>query len=203
LHALNGGRGKSVVDLCAAPGGKTAQLVAAGCDVTAVDIDAKRLERVHQNLARLKLEAKVVTANAEDWRPPAPVDAVLLDAPCSATGTIRRHPDLPFLKRAADLPKLAAGQSKLLRAAIEMIKPDGLILYSVCSLQPEERRQVIESMLASDDRLILEKIPPAAVNGEIQFVSRRGELRCLPCQWPEHGGLDGFYGALLRRAPNP
>lgn len=203
LHALGGGSGKTVVDLCAAPGGKTAQLVSAGCDVTAVDVEGKRLKRVHQNLRRLQLKANVVEANAENWRPSEPVDAVLLDAPCSATGTIRRHPDLPFLKRAADIPGLAAVQSKLLKAAVEMIKPGGLILYSVCSLQPEERRGVIESMLANDERLGLEKIPAAAVNGEIQFISRRGELRCLPCQWSEHGGLDGFYGALLRRAPSP
>ena len=203
LHALEGGDGKTVIDLCAAPGGKTAQLASAGCHVTAVDIDVKRLERLRQNLGRLNLKAEVIEVNAESWRPPAPVDAVLLDAPCSATGTIRRHPDLPFLKRATDLPALAAIQRKLLLAAIEMVKPGGLILYSVCSLQPEERRQVIESVLAGDERVVLEKIPASAVNGEIQFISKRGELRCLPCQWPEHGGLDGFYGALLRREGSP
>jgi 16S rRNA (cytosine967-C5)-methyltransferase len=203
LYALEGSDSKTVIDLCAAPGGKTAQLASAGCHVTAVDIDAKRLERLRQNLARLNLKADVVEANAENWRPPTPVDAVLLDAPCSATGTIRRHPDLPFLKRATDLPALAAIQRKLLVAAIDMVKPGGSILYSVCSLQPEERRQVIESVLAADERVVLEKIPAAAVSGESQFVSKRGELRCLPCQWPEHGGLDGFYGALLRRVPSP
>ncbi len=202
LHALDGGVGKTVVDLCAAPGGKTAQLAAAGCDVTAVDIDAKRLERVHQNLDRLHLAANVVEADAGMWRPPAQVDAVLLDAPCSATGTIRRHPDLPFLKRASDIAVLAELQRKLLGAAVDMIKPGGIILYSVCSLQPEERRFAVESVLAADERVTLEKIPSAAVGGEIQFISRRGELRCLPSQWSEHGGLDGFYGALLRRVPN-
>lgn len=201
LHALDGGAGKTVVDLCAAPGGKTAQLVAAGCDVTAVDIDAKRLERVHQNLSRLHLTANVVEGDAGVWRPSAPVDAVLLDAPCSATGTIRRHPDLPFLKRASDIAVLAELQRKLLTATVDMVKPGGVILYSVCSLQPEERRLTVEAVLAADERVTLEKIPPAAVGGEIQFISRRGELRCLPSQWSEHGGLDGFYGALLRRAP--
>ena len=202
LHALEAAVGKTVIDLCAAPGGKTAQLVAAGCTVTAVDVDAKRLERLHQNLSRLQIIANVVEGDAAVWRPPAPVDAVLLDAPCSATGTIRRHPDLPFLKRASDIAVLARTQRKLLAAAVEMVKPGGLILYSVCSLQPEERRQVVESVLADDGRLTMEKIPPAAVGGEIQFISPRGELRTLPCQWPERGGLDGFYGALLRRAPH-
>ena len=185
---------------CAAPGGKTTQLAIAGCDVTAVDIEGKRLERVRQNLSRLQLNANVVEGDAIAWRPPALVDAVLLDAPCSATGTIRRHPDLPFLKRASDIALLADMQKKLLAAAVEMVKPSGLIFYSVCSLQPEERRQAIESFLAADARVTLEKIPPAAVGGEIQFISPRGELRTLPCQWAEHGGLDGFYGALLRKA---
>jgi 16S rRNA (cytosine967-C5)-methyltransferase len=200
LHALADCAGKTVIDLCAAPGGKTIQLAIAGCDVPAVYIEGKRLERVRQNLSRLQLNANVVEGDAITWRPPALVDAVLLDAPCSATGTIRRHPDLPFLKRASDIAVLADMQKKLLAAAVEMVKPSGLIFYSVCSLQPEERRQAIESFLAADARVTLEKIPPAAVGGEIQFISPRGELRTLPCQWPEHGGLDGFYGALLRKA---
>ena len=202
LHALDSGKGRAVVDLCAAPGGKTAQLVSSGCDVTALDIDAKRLERVHQNLSRLHLTANVVEGDALAWRPSAPMDAVLLDAPCSATGTVRRHPDLPFLKRSRDVAVLAEVQCRLLGAAVDMVKPGGLIFYSVCSLQPQERRFVVESVLSNDERLSLEKIPPAAVGGEIQFISRRGELRSLPSQWSEHGGLDGFYGALLRRAPD-
>ncbi len=202
LHALGETRGKSVIDLCAAPGGKTAQLLAAGCKVIALDIDGNRLARVHQNLSRLKFEADVIEADAGNWRPSHLVDAVLLDAPCSATGTIRRHPDLPFLKRASDIASLAVIQRRLLEAATHMVKPGGVILYSVCSLQPEERHQVVDEVLLSDETLTLEKIPAAAVCGEIQFISRRGELRCLPCQWPELGGLDGFYGALLRRAPN-
>ena len=126
---------------------------------------------------------------------------MLLDAPCSATGTVRRHPDLPFLKRSKDIALLAETQCSLLRAAVEMVKPGGLIFYSVCSLQPQERRLVVESALSKDERLSLEKILPSAVGGEIQFISKRGELRSLPSQWSEHGGLDGFYGALLRRTP--
>jgi len=200
IHALKTDGGTSVIDLCAAPGGKTAQLAAAGFDVTAVDIDGKRLERVHQNLGRLRLSAEVVTGDASSWRPKQLADAVLLDAPCSATGTIRRHPDLPFLKRPSDIPALHARQVALLQSACEMVRPGGAVLYSVCSLQPEERRRVVEEVLTAREDFTLEKIPPAAVGGESQFISPKGELRCLPCQWPEHGGLDGFYGALLRRS---
>ena len=202
LHALGEAREKTVIDICAAPGGKTAQLLAAGCDTIALDIDGKRLARLHQNLERLKFKAEVVEADAITWRPPQLVDAVLLDAPCSATGTIRRHPDLPFLKRARDIADLVTRQRQLLEAATQMVKPGGLILYSVCSLQPEERQPVVDTVLLNNEALALEKVPAAAVSGEIQFVSRRGELRCFPCQWPEHGGLDGFYGALLRRSPD-
>ncbi|MEQ9448642.1 MAG: RsmB/NOP family class I SAM-dependent RNA methyltransferase [Rhodospirillaceae bacterium] len=201
LHVLGDAVGKRVIDLCAAPGGKTAQLAAAGCEVTAVDADDGRLHRLRENLARLRLNAEVVVGDATTWRPENLAQAVLLDAPCSATGTIRRHPDLPHLKRPADIPVLASTQKKLLAAAVEMVEPGGYILYSVCSLQPEERRQVIESVLGADGRLEWVKIPKEAVGGEPQFVSPRGELRTMPPQWPEHGGLDGFYGALLRRRP--
>ena len=199
LHALGGGAGKTVIDLCAAPGGKTAQLAAAGCEVTAVDLVADRLTLLRENLARLKLSANVVTADARTWRPAAPADAVLLDAPCSATGTIRRHPDLPHLKSAADPARLASLQAELLGAAAQMVKPGGYVLYSVCSLQSEERKAVVAAVLEKGAPLSPVKIPADAVGGESQFVTAAGELRTLPSQWPELGGLDGFYGALFQR----
>ena len=199
LHALGGGAGKEVLDLCAAPGGKTAQLSAAGCRVTAIDVAANRLRLLHGNLKRLGLTATVVAADALTWRPKELVDGVLLDAPCSATGTLRRHPDLPHLKRPDDIPQFVALQTKLLAAAAEMVRPGGFLFYSVCSLQPEERRPVIEAMLAANPSFAQIKIPTAAVAGESQFIAPGGELRTLPSQWPERGGLDGFYGALLQR----
>ena len=139
--------GKRVIDLCAAPGGKTAQLASMGAIVTAVDRSDKRLERLRQNLERLNLTAEVITANATEWQPSELADAVLIDAPCSATGTIRRHPDLPYLKSTADVTKLANLQSSLLEAAVRMVKPGGQIIYCTCSLQPEEGEQIIETAL--------------------------------------------------------
>lgn len=198
LHML-GSEPRDVVDLCAAPGGKTAQLAAAGHRVTAVDLAGARLAILKDNLARLNLTAQVVEADAVKWRPEILADAVLLDAPCSATGTIRRHPDLPHIKAAPDLATFAKVQGRLLAAAAAMVRPGGYVLYSVCSLQPEERRAVVEAALAADETLVRVKIPGAAVGGESQFVDRMGDLRTLPAQWPEQGGLDGFYGALLQK----
>ncbi len=200
LHVLGDTVGKTVIDLCAAPGGKTAQLASAGCNVTAVDSSTERLGLLRANLKRLNLNADVVDADATKWRPRVLADAVLLDAPCSATGTIRRHPDLPYLKRAEDIARFVSLQTKLLTAAADMVKPGGLIFYSVCSLQAEERRPVVEAVLAATPSLVRVKIPKEAVAGEWQFVDHKGELRTLPSQWPERGGLDGFFGALLQRS---
>jgi len=200
LQALENPIGKGVIDLCAAPGGKTVQLAASGAKVTSVDVSRPRLALLHANLKRLALDADVIEADAADWRPRELADAVLLDAPCSATGTIRRHPDLPYLKRADDLPGFVTVQTKLLTAAAEMVKPGGFILYSVCSLQAEERRPVVEAVLAANPTLTKVKIPKEAVGGESQFIDHRGDLRTLPSQWPELTGLDGFYASLLQRA---
>ncbi len=201
LHVLGSAAGKSVIDLCAAPGGKTAQFAAAGARVTAVDVSKQRLTLLRDNLARVKLTANVVAADALKWRPDSPADAVLLDAPCSATGTIRRHPDLPYLKRAEDVAGFAALQAKLLAAAADMVKPGGFVFYSVCSLQPEERRPVVEAFLGANPSFTRVKITPETMGGESQLIDHKGDLRTLPSQWPELGGLDGFYGALLQRAP--
>jgi 16S rRNA (cytosine967-C5)-methyltransferase len=197
MHVLSAGP-HEVIDLCAAPGGKTAQLAGAGHRVTAVDIAGVRLGLLKENLTRLKLTADVVEADALIWRPAQPADAVLLDAPCAATGTIRRHPDLPFLKPVLDLASFAAGQRKLLAAAAAMVKPGGYVLYSVCSLQPEERKAVVDAVLASDTTLAHLPIPKEAA-GDPAFIDSAGDLVTLPAFWPERGGLDGFYGALLRK----
>ncbi len=193
------GRPRHAIDLCAAPGGKTAELLARGSRVTAVDRSAPRLTRLGDNLRRLGFEAAVVTADAATWRPEEPAEAVLLDAPCSATGTIRRHPDLPWLKRPADIPKLTALQDRLLANAIAMTRPGGLIVYATCSLQPEEGIERIESLLAAGAPV--ERLPIALeeVGGLADILNPEGDLRSLPFHLGEKGGMDGFYAARLKR----
>lgn len=182
--------GKTVADLCAAPGGKTAQLAAAGARVIALDRSVPRLLRLKENLDRLGLEAEAVAADAAQWQPAEPVDAVLLDAPCSATGTIRRHPDVPHLKRPEDVPRLAATQTRLLAAAAAMVRPGGLVIYCSCSLQPEE------GPAHSAHGLPLVRVPigPAEVGGQADLLTPDGDLRTLPSQ-----GMDGFFAVRLRR----
>jgi 16S rRNA (cytosine967-C5)-methyltransferase len=191
--------GKRVLDLCAAPGGKTVQLAAAGAEVTAIDRSARRLRRVRENLNRLGLEATIQDADAIEWRPEELADAVLLDAPCSATGTIRRHPDVARLKRAQDVTDLAETQAALLRASAEMVKPGGLVVYCTCSLQAAEGEDQIAAALAAG--LPFERVPVTAeeVGGLSEAITAKGELRTLPCHWPDRGGLDGFFAARLRR----
>jgi 16S rRNA (cytosine967-C5)-methyltransferase len=191
--------GKAVIDLCAAPGGKTAQLAAAGARVVAVDRSAQRLERVGANLARLQLSAELVAADAAAWRPAALADAVLLDAPCSATGTIRRHPDVLWQKRPEDVAALASTQDGLLRAAAEMLKPGGILVYCVCSLEAEEGAPRVAAAIESG---LLEPDPVRA--GEVTGVPEEaigpdGALRTFPSQLQALGGWDGFYAARLRR----
>ncbi|CAA7612161.1 RsmB/NOP family class I SAM-dependent RNA methyltransferase [Magnetospirillum sp. UT-4] len=191
--------GKRVADLCAAPGGKALQLAAAGALVTAVDRSARRLERVRQNLDRLKLEADMVAADVAAWRPESPFDAVLLDAPCTATGTLRRHPDGLRLKGPGDVAALADQQAALLRAALEMLKPGGTLVYCVCSLEPEEGVAQVERLLAAG---AVERLPvrPEEVGGLAELLTPAGDLRTLPCHMAELGGMDGFYAARLVRA---
>lgn len=199
LHALGNAKGKAVADLCAAPGGKTMQLAAAGCDVTAIDMSTRRLELLKENLARVALSATVIKADAVGWLPTRGLDAVLLDAPCSSTGTIRRHPDLPYLKRVDDLPRLAQRQRDLLSSAANMLKPGGVLVYSVCSLEPEESESVVDAVLAKDDTLVREPIPASLLGGAIEFLNSRCDLRTLPSHWAAQGGIDGFYASLLRK----
>lgn len=193
------GNPRRAVDLCSAPGGKTLALAARGIEVTAVDRQVYRQGRLYENLRRLGLSASVITDDASSWRPKEPVEAVLLDAPCSATGTIRRHPDLPWLKRPDDIPKLAALQDRLLANAVAMTKPGGVIVFATCSLQPEEGIERIEALLASGAPVARNAIRGEEVGGLMELLSPLGDLRTLPCHLAEKGGMDGFYAARLKR----
>jgi len=194
--------GRSVADLCAAPGGKTAQLAAAGARVIAVDRAPARLERLRGNLQRLHLTAETVAADVIQWRA-GPFDAVLLDAPCSSTGTIRRHPDIPWLKRAPDVAALAALQRRLVAQASELTKPGGVLVYCTCSLEPEEGIEVIRDLLAHNPNLRRQPISAGEVHGRTEWLTAEGDLRTLPCHLSDPdsrmGGLDGFYAARLQR----
>ena len=194
--------GARVLDLCAAPGGKTAQLVAAGGAVTALDRSAERLKQLSANLDRLGLHADIVVADAAAWSA-EPFDAVLVDAPCSATGTIRRHPDVQWTKRPGDIDQLAVLQSRILDRAATLVKPGGQLVYCTCSLEPEEGEEQIARFLA--DHAEFERVPVGAaeVGGEDALISKDGDLRTLPFHLAgtadTPGGLDGFYAARLRR----
>jgi 16S rRNA (cytosine967-C5)-methyltransferase len=194
--------GKRVADLCAAPGGKTAALAVAGAEVTAVDISAGRLERVAANLARLKLGAKLVAADALAWQPSEPFDAVLLDAPCTATGTIRRHPDIPWLKRPEDIASLAELQARLIARAVAMLKPGGTLFYCTCSLEPEEGEKHFARLLGEHD-LQLVPVQPGELGGLAEAVTPEGAVRTLPSQLaaaePRLSGLDGFFIVRLQK----
>ncbi len=191
--------GKRVADLCAAPGGKTAQLAAHGARVTAVERSEARTERLRANLDRLGLEAELVVADAADWTGGEAFDAVLLDAPCSATGTIRRHPDVARLKSPDDISKLAAAQARLLAHAATLVRPGGFLVYCVCSLQPEEGAGVVESALAAGAQLRRIPVDSADAGGLAECVSPLGDLGTLPCHLGQRGGMDGFFAARLQR----
>jgi 16S rRNA (cytosine967-C5)-methyltransferase len=191
--------GMRVLDLCAAPGGKTSQLAAAGAIVTAIDRSQRRLERLISNLARLSLKAEAVVADATVWRPPEPVKAILLDAPCTATGAIRRHPDVPRLKTPDDVARLAAVQERLLAAAIDMLAPGGTLVYCTCSLEPAEGPLQIAKLLHAG--IAIERVPirPEEVGGLTEFITREGDLRTLPSHLAHVDGIDGFFAARLKR----
>ncbi|MEP9354441.1 transcription antitermination factor NusB [Xanthobacter sp. KR7-65] len=195
-------RGLQVADLCAAPGGKTAQLAAAGAKVTAVDRSGVRLGRLKDNLERLGLAAQVVETDAAAYAG-GPFDAVLLDAPCSATGTLRRHPDIAVAKRPVDLVSLAALQARLLDHAADLVRPGGTLVYSTCSLEPEEGEGQIERLLAARPDLERAPLSPGEVDGLDLFITPQGDVRTLPSHWmrgeAERSGLDGFFAARLRR----
>jgi 16S rRNA (cytosine967-C5)-methyltransferase len=194
-------RGRRVADLCAAPGGKTAQLAAAGATVTAVDRAQGRINRLRDNLARLSLEAELVCADAAQWTPERKFDAVLLDAPCSSTGTIRRHPDVPWLKSVADIVQLAGLQRRLIDRAVALLEPGGTLVYCTCSLEREENQDIVADLLAREPGVRRAPVAAPEVFGRDEFVTADGDLRTLPCHLPDadsrFAGLDGFYAARL------
>ncbi|HLY45034.1 MAG TPA: transcription antitermination factor NusB [Stellaceae bacterium] len=197
VRLFDGIAGRAVIDLCAAPGGKTAQLANAGANVVAVDRSSRRLDRLVANLARLGLPVAAKAADALTWRPEEPVDAVLLDAPCTATGAIRRHPDVAHLKQPEDVARLAVVQENLLRAAVEMLRPGGTLVYCTCSLEPEEGRERVQALLRSGLPVEHRPVAAADIDAPPEWVTADGDLRTLPCHFAEYDGIDGFYAARL------
>ncbi len=191
--------GKTVLDLCAAPGGKSAQLATAGARVIAVDRAQGRVARLRANLDRLGLAVETVIADATLWRPDEPADAVLLDVPCSATGTLRRHPDAAWLRTADDVKALGPLQQALLEAAIAMVRPGGLIVYCACSLQPEEGAARIDALIEGGAPVAREPISAGEVGGMAELITGAGDLRTLPFHMEREGGMDGFFAVRLRR----
>jgi 16S rRNA (cytosine967-C5)-methyltransferase len=188
--------GERVLDLCAAPGGKTLQLAAAGAEVTALDISAARMARVTANLARIGLTARTVVADALEWETEERFDAILLDAPCSATGTIRRHPDLPFVKDGSEVAGLVDLQARLLDRALGWLKPGGRLVFATCSLLPEEGEGQLAAALARHPGLVAERVDLPGV--EPDWWTDAGGLRLRPDHWAAQGGMDGFFMARLR-----
>ena len=192
---LGAGKGRTALDLCAAPGGKTMQLAAAGFAVTAVDISESRLARLSENLARTGLEAEIVAADVLKWSPPGPVDAILLDAPCSATGIFRRHPDVLHRVRPRAIAELAEIQTRLLARAASWLKPGGRLVYSVCSLEREEGEAVADAFASED--VEPDPVRPEELGGFVPIND--GRVRILPGFLIEEGGADGFFIARFRR----
>ena len=199
-------KGKSVADLCAAPGGKTAQLALSGARVTALDRSPARMARLRDNLGRLALSAEAIVADAPEWPGPSQgssegFDAVLVDAPCTATGTIRRHPDVAWLRQEADIAALTALQQRLLQKAVTLLRPGGTLVYCTCSLEPEEGEQAIAQLLAGDSNLRRAPVASSEVAGLAEIITSEGDLRTLPCHLPHAdpklSGMDGFYAARL------
>ena len=192
-------KGATVIDLCAAPGGKTAQLAAAGANVIAVEREASRVATLKTNLERLKISADIVEMDLRDYTPEKPAPFVLLDAPCSATGTVRRHPDLPWMKSAADIVACADGAHELLDAAAGMVAENGVLVFAVCSLEPEEGVEQVAHFLRRHPEFQREPVAPSDVFGLEELISVNGDLRTLPSHLSDQGGMDGFFASRLRR----
>lgn len=191
-------KGEAVLDLCAAPGGKTMQLAAAGAQVTAVDISKPRMQRVRENLARVHLPAKVVVVDALKFE--GAFDAIVLDAPCSATGTIRRHPDLPFAKDGSEFGDLIELQSQLIDHAWSVLNPGGRLVFCTCSLLPDEGEVQVDEALERHADMSVDREALGIPGVDPAWISSEGGLRLRPDYWPELGGMDGFYIACLRKA---
>ena len=191
--------GETIIDLCAAPGGKTLQLAASGASVVALDRSAVRLQRLTENLARTGLSAEVVATPAEDWDDARTFDAVLLDAPCTATGTFRRNPEVLRATKPADVAKLADVQHRLLDAAAGRVKPGGRLVYCVCSLEREEGETQIIAFLRRNPAFRTAPAVPAEIGAPDAALTSEGWLRILPSMWAEKGGVDGFFTARLDR----
>jgi 16S rRNA (cytosine967-C5)-methyltransferase len=194
---------KTIADLCAAPGGKTAQLVQAGARVTAIDRSPNRVARLRDNFARLGLEARMVVADATEWQAETGdgFDGVLVDAPCASTGTIRRHPDVGWLRQELDIGALMALQKRLLQKAVALLKPGGTLVYCTCSLEPEEGEQAVAALLSAETGMRRAPVDAGEVAGLAEILTPDGDLRTLPCHLPHAdprlSGLDGFYAARL------
>jgi 16S rRNA (cytosine967-C5)-methyltransferase len=195
--------GKSIADLCAAPGGKTAQLAHAGARVSAVDRSPARMTRLRDNLSRLALSAETVVTDAAEWQGgnSAGFDGILIDAPCTATGTIRRHPDVGWLRQENDISALAALQKRLLQKAASLLRPGGMLVYCTCSLEPEEGEHAIAALLAAEPAMRRAPVEAGEVAGREEILTANGDVRTLPCHLPHQdprlSGLDGFYAARL------
>ncbi|WP_114286330.1 RsmB/NOP family class I SAM-dependent RNA methyltransferase [Candidatus Halocynthiibacter alkanivorans] len=196
---LNAQPGETVLDMCAAPGGKTMQLAAAGAEVTALDISERRLQRLSENLTRTGLSATTVTADALEFEAPQ-FDAILLDAPCTATGTIRRHPDLPQAKDGSDFPGLFELQEYMIDRAWALLKPGGRMIYCTCSLLIDEGEEQLRDALTRHSDMRIERDALLVPGVDPAWVGEDGGLRLRPDFWAEHGGMDGFFITLFRKA---
>lgn len=196
---LGAGEGKRALDLCAAPGGKTMQLSAAGFAVTALDNSARRMGRLMANLERTQLTAERVTADVMDWKPSEPYDAILLDAPCSATGTMRRHPDVLQRIDLKAINNLAAMQSAMLDRAADWVKPGGALVFATCSLEPHEGEAQAEAFLARHPEYATKVVTPGELPAGVT-ANPQGHIRTMPPMLAEQGGLDGFFVARFVRA---
>lgn len=201
VRLLGNVEGKHVVDLCAAPGGKTMQLAAEGASVLALDRSPNRAKKIKENLERLRLEdcVQVEIADASVWRPKEPVDYILLDAPCSATGTLRRHPDVVWTKTEKDMWALADIQERLLNNAVDMLAPGGVLIYCTCSLQKEEGERQIEALLKNNSSIKRKPVHFEEVGYTKAFINENGDVRVLPHHLAAHGGMDGFFISRLIR----